>query len=736
MAFTITSNLLNGEISGSSKFTAGQVMNWVFTLQYTGSLFGKKIAFNPALFIDLIASKVNAVEFPQDAWHVQLPAGIGSGTMAFTSNLFCLQQKNYECTFTLTAGNTITITLSFLLTQDLGNFIETGAFADSTDRFQKNSINADLRDTNNISSVYNYKDGKLMRGHVILGDAATNSILDQAFVDYELYARWYDRGLFDGTPEYFGWSYEFERNSVIVNNLSVYENTLLRVYVDTATAGAIDTATQLNVYRTDGSSGLPDYVNDIRFGAHANAVLLVGTDYVIAHTTWALVAGTVYAAEWTIDASKLENGAQYRFGVVIKRAAGTYYNSYQTKTVPTNAIPKVSAGLMSGLLLDYNDIYTGNCLRATLNERVRSSVEVDKASYLVDLAAISAPGDFDANLRNVQVRVYSAFQIGGQTVELFNQNTATNDGSLEIIDTPTTYRSEAEFRMLDIYPNSLWFIDHIYTYDIAYPNNPYTDVVTFRQVVNVGELDEVAATPLLTNMELFDGNGDPLVEICELTALPIKCTVTKAVTVSDYNLISVIRKEDLARDWGEQEDYTYYILEQQNTPEIGAVDVLFVANQADIELSISELEIDTSYRLFAVAKPVNLAPPVLCSVINLQTQTLVTAVVPVGSDVVVSFTNSFLVTNYAPALVATVDINTSTDPKGAGVAQTNNFILDAGSYAYTVTWVGGFTANPITILMDVTVTLNNGCTYQFTFLHYVYPLLANITALNEDLIAL
>ena len=186
-------------------------------------------------------------------------------------------------------------------------------------------------------------------------------------------------------------------------------------------------------------------------------------------------------------------------------------------------------------------------------------------------------------------------------------------------------------------------------------------------------------------------------------------------------------------DIEEEESYNNGTLDQFNSSLLLNVDATFGGDdEAQFEVENELLELGQKYRIIAIAKKVNPTPPTICPVINIASDTEVTAVNNVGSDVVADFDINYAITNFAPSTVATVSIDTSTNPKIAGVAQTDNFITDTGMYTYQVTWVGGFVNDPVTIIMDIEVTLVNGCTYNYTANHVVFPLLASTTQDDAD----
>jgi hypothetical protein len=290
------------------------------------------------------------------------------------------------------------------------------------------------------------------------------------------------------------------------------------------------------------------------------------------------------------------------------------------------------------------------------------------------------------------------------------------------------------FRVQPEWANIPFTVDHIYTYTVAI-DEPYQDVVTFRQLFNADDLEEnePIADQFLTDLVFKDQSGNVVKEICEDFDGPLVVEVTKIATVDDYNLIAVIKRDIVGLDPDEEESYDNNILEQLQSSLLLNVETTFgVDNLASFEVEDELLEVGEKYRIVAIAKKENLTPPVQCPVINVITETEATSVVPSGSDIVGTFAIDYTITNFAPSTVSGVTINTSTDPKLAGSAQVDVFVTDTGSYVYVVTWVGGFIGDPVTIIIDMEITLANGCTYDVTFNHVVLPLLGSTTSLDED----
>lgn len=739
MALTITTNLINLEASGTTAFTYGQRLEWDVSILSNASpdgFFGNSLFFNPALWLEVGIPNNNATIVPDQGYGTTFGLIPATGFLeVVNASENTLPWDNLRVEYDLVSDLILNLKFIFIQGFDLCGYME-NATLDNSGRLSKNSQNNTVSFNNDISSVYNEE--KTMRAHIMIANTATQSILDQVHATYLIENRYLEGGVLGGAPEFTDWSFELERGGVIVEDLSTAEDTTFRAFVDIG-AGTISPDTSILIYRDDNNANLVGFVEDMKLGYEDSTGAKEGIDYPIAFVPWVLDAGTVYKAEWTLDKTKFDFGGTYKFIVIVANDPTTLYNSGGTKSlIAATALPTATTGTMTGIIDDYNSRYTGDCLQVTAYERIKSCVEVDKASYDTALGAQSLPGDFDSNFFSLRVRLILLDNnivnaLDPTNTVVIDVNDKQGAPELTIQDTFNDYISCLIFRVQPEWANTPFMVIHTFTYKIGSDpadgfDNPYDDIVHFPQLFNLNGLEEDTGNNFLTSIVFKDQAGDIVKEICEDFDGPMVVEVTKVATGLDYNLIAAIKPDIVNNVVDEEESYNNGLLDQLDSSLLLNVDTLFVANVATFEVEDTLLELGQKYRVIGIAKEENLTPPTICPIINIATDTDCTAV---GGSTFADYDINFAVTNFAPSAVTNVDISTDIDQFSTG-PQINNFVLSTGTYAFTVTWPSGYNNNPITILMDIDVTLANGCTYSYTAEHVVIPLVGSTTEDEAD----
>jgi hypothetical protein len=562
-------------------------------------------------------------------------------------------------------------------------------------------------------------------------NTADSTITEQLFIEFDLEARFLNQGLggVAGTPDFSAWVIEFTRNSIPVTTLSAYEDTIIRLEVDAALALPINALTQFVVFRTDLAENNIDIVQDLRLGASIFGSGAIGIEYFTSYTPWALIAGTTYEAFATIDSSKIETSGTYRIAAVATNDVKSLSGSFITSVILADALPSLTTGIMTGRFDDFNDSFPCNFIQMVQYERIRSYSTLNTPSYESELATKGLPGFFESNLALVEV-VITNFTDG---IELLRVNSKQDNPALRLINLGGTFEACLEFRYLPEWgANKVIHIDHNYTYNIPLVDNPYTDIVTYRQIVTVPELEENQASPTITEIRFLDGALNPITQICEDTISPLTIQVTKNATVPDFNLISIIKKDDIGAEIQEEDGYDNNILDPLDSELILTSDALFVGNIATFTVDETLLELGQKYRVVAIAKEVNLTPPPPCPTINIEVNTEVLSTFQANNEDNITLRITTTVTNYAPEAVFTLSIQTDTLPLSLGAPQLNTFLVDNGAFNYLFAVPLPNTGNAENINTNIVVTLANGCQYSIPLVNNVVPVVGFTTTQNID----
>lgn len=704
----------------------------IYTLICTSSvsLAGQNLHYNPALWRDPLQTEIPLVNTPLFGFVGSYPTAGYPLTVPMSAlpTPRSDQGVNFVAAFTATSATDFSITISFIHTYDLNDFVTDGTAPKQT-RLTKNNVLAPEILLNDVLSVYNVN--RVLRSAIVTDDLA--GTVDGIYHDFEFGARFYEQGLLGGAAEYTNWSYELTRNGEVVTNLSIHDPTTIKFQVDIASIGSISAVNQFMLYREDSPVNGFGFLSDLEAMIYSSGVPLIGPPDVLSFVAWTLVSGTVYELTYEIDAAHFELNGQYRFiSVAIEGPdSNGITNSFITPTlIVADADPKATTGTMTGTLEDYNDIF-GNCLEATLMERIQSCVSVDKATYNAEIITNATEGTFNSNFDNVRVTVVSLFGDIGTVIDV---NTNTGSPDLVVVDNNDTYSTCLTFRLQPEWANTAFVITHTYTYNLSKDGVPYSDVITFIQTINADKLEENDGAPVITGIVFKDIGGNVLTELCDTDAGPITVEVTKGVTPDDYNLIALIRRDIANEAPQEEESYDNNILEQLESDIIDAVDATFVANVAVFEVDPTKLERGQKYRVFAIAKKVNLTPPVPCPVIEIETNTEVTSTGLIGPDEVTTLDIDFTIANLGILTITSVDINSTVSGINVtGPNQNDAFVLPTGLYTYTITFTDGFRGIAANVQLVIDVVLSNGCTYSGRIHnHGIIPTLGSKTQIITD----
>ena len=88
--------------------------------------------------------------------------------------------------------------------------------------------------------------------------------------------------------------------------------------------------------------------------------------------------------------------------------------------------------------------------------------------------------------------------------------------NLVALEMQTTFYTFSEQKRTNFFWVTLTSGGTPYTQKIIIPDGNYTDVVTYRQVLNANKLEEEQSTQFLTDMRLFDGNNDNAIILPQL----------------------------------------------------------------------------------------------------------------------------------------------------------------------------------------------------------------------------
>ena len=313
------------------------------------------------------------------------------------------------------------------------------------------------------------------------------------------------------------------------------------------------------LFRIDDVTNAIDFVSDLQL---SDAVITAGTVAV------AQIDGAIWSPcdwfedvpnpddiriEFMIDGSMLTISGRYFIIVNI-------YDSVNTDYVTSHITPELTATYtppaiptITGYLSTYNKEYTGNELTVCPHQRIKATINIDKASYAAALLALGITGTFDGSLFGIICKLENITGVVNQ-VQGYIPNTLTPPLNNEIL-TPamelitndaTDLRLECIFRLEEEYagtnPEITWTIT--FNQPTATLGITQQVQVDYIQKLDVIVFENDAISPNLLAVRFYDADFYPatkieIIDFCDVQQVIVE--VEKDATFSgSINLIATI----------------------------------------------------------------------------------------------------------------------------------------------------------------------------------------------------
>lgn len=283
----------------------------------------------------------------------------------------------------------VSFRFNYLNLMDLNGY-PPATLPDGVQKLLLNSINNPNPLDNSVPSVYN--ENKYLRGSFWVKSLPAANEWSLAYAWRSETLKWYDRETANADKLFCDeHTFRFERGNFEVSTLHCEDNTLLKLRLTGMNAPPPNPTCRVYIVKTSAPNTalyFPDALlanltdTPAPSGTYTNWGI-ANTVLIAPSTAPTLVASGVYEATVTIDASQLEEGANYRF--IALWTCPPFVNPYAfiSDEITCNCCEELNDDtviLIDGLLADYQDVY-GNYLIVSPKVRIAGQLTVDSTNY-------------------------------------------------------------------------------------------------------------------------------------------------------------------------------------------------------------------------------------------------------------------------------------------------------------------------------------------------------------------
>lgn len=435
------------ELSAGELYTYGAIgekKQLIMEYQYNNGFLssGAYVYFNPVLF-DVVCNFANlygtsTIDSPPPTGFVhqfQL-SDIGAGGITMTlfgagANANC--QKNITAKIYFYSAYTFNIILDFYLIEDIENWIDSGTLANQP-KLLNNHVSAPVPLVNNVQSVYNSDKNLCVLTYIsdpntLVAIPGTNPVQYENFEcdsvkSMPITARFYNKGLYNGTSEMTNPQFTLFRNSTQVNNLSSVLKTQVKFQITYP-----GTLTNVLFWVIDGSQ-IDDSVTFLqnydssRGEITTNALIgVIDNNLFSPSVAPTLIAPNTWECSAYVGINLNPSGQYYIIAVCYD--SGTYLvNSFISSQYSVTQIPgnEICCPMdVTPFWYDYHNKVGNACFSPTMKERIKNTLNVNSGDFgncIKDYGWNPALVDWTTFLTDIKLNIYrkvNNFPIAGQT---------------------------------------------------------------------------------------------------------------------------------------------------------------------------------------------------------------------------------------------------------------------------------------------------------------------------------
>lgn len=575
-----------------------------FEIQASSTLAGHVIYVVPYMFVQGTSNigKLFADNQPPTiGWSVAYPGSNGTVDMVKTQHAYDYAHINTGIKLTRTNTTKFTILPRFIMTADLlgGD----GTYnVDNQTRVKCPTRIQGVPFQYGATSVYT--EPRVARYLVVTYNTSTQKVVDWVAVDLGYQARFYNKGLAGGAPEFTKFDYFFTQGGDVVDGVSVVTDTDITFRITGSYAGA-----WVYVFEDSGNGNNKPFIPDLNLSGlwctndgTTSAIPDVGSAAIKSNNA-ATNSGSDWLHRVTLNKTYFKKGKTYRI-IFVPTKANDYSNSYYTNVVKVVDVNPLISGTISDEIRQYdttNTIYTDGVHNACVGERIRFTALMDKASYNAAASALFA-GTFDINFGHYKIYVTEQNIADGQALDYSKATLVTSIG---IANNTTSCGGTTTLRMQDSWLNRTIYVTHEWVFNMKYLLFDYQDVVYYQQPVTVradATDTQFEALELLTDAS-DDVSGEDTLCDGETTTLTAH---VKNKLLAGYDLITIVTEEN--NKWTNNA-----FVRLQDKAILSSNASVASSATAEVVIDYSLLEADKEYRLEVIAIPQVAGTKATCS---------------------------------------------------------------------------------------------------------------------------
>lgn len=435
------------ELSAGELYTyaaIGEKKKLVMEYQYNNGFFtsGAYVYFNPVLF-DVVCNFANlygtpTIDSPPPSGFIhqfQL-SDIGAGGIPMTlfgAGANANAQKNFTATIYFYSAYTFNIIFDFYLIEDIENWIDSSSLANQT-KLLNNHVSAPVPLVNNVQSVYNVDKNLCVLSYIsdpntLVAVPGTNPTQYENFECHSvksmpITARFYNKGLYNGTSEMTNPQFTLFRNLTQVNNLSSIVKTQVKFKIDYP--GVL---TNVLFWVIDASQ-IDDSVTFLQnYDSSRGEITTIGGTGVIDNNLFSpsvaptLISPGVYECSAYVGIN-LNPSGQYYIIAVCYDSNAYIVNSFISSEFGVTQIPgnDICCPMdVTTFWFDYHNKIADPCFCPTMKERLKNTLNVNSGDFgncVKDYGWNPALVDWTTFLTDIKLNIYRKivdFPIVGQT---------------------------------------------------------------------------------------------------------------------------------------------------------------------------------------------------------------------------------------------------------------------------------------------------------------------------------
>ena len=391
-----------------------------FSFLYDNGLFnGLKIWLDPGLFVNICdASGITSP--PAVAWFIEYDNTMTDGS-PYAMTLIgaggnVLNQTNFAAYFIPDAvNNKLNFAFDFFLITDFDSYLSASTFPNDI-KFKKNIISAFSNYSNSTPSVYNsikklcclvyIQDPNIIVGGLPLECAETFPI--------KFSARWYDRGLYNGAPEFVNFGFTFQRAIGSVTNFSTIEQTevIFKVLIPPTYSGCNGVVFQLfDETQFDNSVDFLTNYDSSRASITNIAIPGILDNHFLSPSALTNLGGNLWEARCYVGTS-INSSSTYRVAAIVYGGDLETANTFLSDPIAVTETPDPNCDCNIETTSEFDQVFQSQetkCLQPAPKERIQHRLTLSEGTFkdcLISWNALPPGSVWRDYLKRITLTIY------------------------------------------------------------------------------------------------------------------------------------------------------------------------------------------------------------------------------------------------------------------------------------------------------------------------------------------